>query len=49
MFENIREEILAGDFSALRAVARFYQAEIEDQDKKVSKHARILGKILDRV
>jgi len=49
LFEGIREDILAGDFSALQAMCTFYDAEIEYEGGKLSKNARTLEKILERV
>ena len=49
LFEGIREEILAQNFSALQTVCTFYDAEIQDEGGKLSKNARILKKILERI
>ena len=49
LFEGIREDILAGDFSALQAMCTFYDAEIEFKGGKVSKNARTFEGILERV
>jgi len=50
LFEGIREDILAGDFSALVAIGTFYDAEIEcKKGGKLSKNARTLKRILGRV
>jgi len=52
LFLYIREDILGGDFSALKVICDFYDAEVETDWKgvgTVSKAARKFGKILGRV
>ncbi len=49
LFEGIRKEILAQDFSALQTLCTFYDAEIQDEGGNLSKNARTLKKILERI
>lgn len=50
LFTGIREDILAGDFSALLAICTFYDAEIEcAEGGKLSENAENLEGILERI
>jgi hypothetical protein len=52
LFQEIRDELIAGDVSALRVICEFYDAEVEatwDKDTPISKNAEILRDILNRV